>query len=306
MTGRVFLAPQAGRQSKDAQQQDEPWGTTSSQAHFRAFEPAEMRSSRSAPAQRKTCLEPAQPVRHGSRAGSQHWRTMGKDAYPDPASVVSDLSALNASAEKPRRPPHGGSMPRRLFDGRTTYQEHQREAQDARHRYDFPYRDEYQPRSKRLLYEMALAGCSRESVRSVSTADEASCFTLPSTVASGRSKGSRRSSSAASLPPSRPPTGASDRLEVGIARRRKEAQLRAPLQWDADMAWLKDTLEREGPAGLTCANFPAAHCANRINAAAERNARLENILDGIRDNPPREAPGGVMHSRALIKGDLIP
>lgn len=195
-------------------------------------------------------------------------------------------------------------MPSRLFDARTTYQEHQKEAQEARHSHYFPYRDEFVPRSKRLLYEMALAGCSRESVRSVSTDEEASCFTLPSTVASGKSKGSRlsrRSASAASVPPARPPTGASDRLEVGIARRRKEAQLRAPLQWDADMAWLQDKYEKEGPAGLTTANFPHGHCVNGIRAEATRMAKVEHMMNGIRDNEPRDAPGGVMYSRSLVK-----
>mmetsp|Transcript_13245 Transcript_13245/g.14390 ORF Transcript_13245/g.14390 Transcript_13245/m.14390 type:complete len:82 (-) Transcript_13245:2-247(-) len=75
-------------------------------------------------------------------------------------------------------------IPERPFGGTSHYTQHQAAAQQARHDY-FPYRDEFHPRSKRLLYEMALAADDRKSNISE---DTRSCFTLPSSVKSQKSQ----------------------------------------------------------------------------------------------------------------------
>jgi len=152
----------------------------------------------------------------------------------------------------------------RRFLANSTYREHQAEAQEARHGY-FPYRDEFAPRSKRLLYEMALAKCLQDDEESAvgSVAESASCFTVASKARSRASARLGRSSSSPVLPPVSercPPTADSQRIPGGpgaLARRRREAQLRAPSLWPNDEKWYKDTLEKEGPAGLTTINYPS-------------------------------------------------
>mmetsp|Transcript_6413 Transcript_6413/g.15885 ORF Transcript_6413/g.15885 Transcript_6413/m.15885 type:complete len:314 (-) Transcript_6413:237-1178(-) len=276
---RCFVAPQAGRAVRGGSvpADDEPWGTTSSKSQFRAYEPVEAKNCRSTPAQVRTCLEQTGPLSlNRAASGTGGFRRGGgtsraySSASRDAASAVTDMTASSykncqgnqpAWLEKGKRP----ISPRR-FLANSTYREHQAEAQEARHGY-FPYRDEFAPRSKRLLYEMALAKCLEEDEKSAigSTAESASCFTVASKARSRASMGMGRSSSSPALPPVSergPPTADSQRIPGGpgaLARRRREAQLRAPTLCPADEKWFRETLEKEGPAGLTTINYPAAH-----------------------------------------------
>lgn len=183
--------------------------------------------------------------------------------------------------------------------GASRNQEHEAAAQAARNT-AFPYRDEFAPRSKRLLYEMALQQCSRDSVKSASTVgDDMSAFTLASTSAGSGASG--RSASTGSL--ARPPTGDSQRVVGGVARRRKAAQLKAPLQWEPDLAWIQEKYENEGPAGLASGNFSGHFHAPTNKGHGDRMNAVVNLLVGRVEagNEAREAPGGVMLSRSLRK-----
>ncbi|CAE7548520.1 unnamed protein product [Symbiodinium natans] len=146
-------------------------------------------------------------------------------------------------------------IPERGFGSVSHYTQHQEEAQRARHDY-FPYRDEFHPRSKRLLHEMALNAYSQSLERSGSVAsdDTRSVFTLPSTAAS-RKTGSKASSAnqslrSRSLSSSRLHTG--DSLRVGggqpgmLAKRRAQAFYRSPSQSKFDRDWYLSVLEKEG------------------------------------------------------------
>mmetsp|Transcript_21340 Transcript_21340/g.47204 ORF Transcript_21340/g.47204 Transcript_21340/m.47204 type:complete len:277 (-) Transcript_21340:322-1152(-) len=265
MPGHVYVGPQAGRAVRETEA-EEPWGTTSSSA-YRGYEPSEMRSCRG-PAHVRTCLEPR--LNHDGRR----------------VELASNLSSASArhratSGGSTRVPSweliHRRPVPRNPFYGNSAYREDQERAQQARHAY-FPYRDEFAPRSKRLLYEMALERCTRDSVRSASTeAGTASCFTLATSAASG--KGSRRSASTPSLV-SKAPTADSQRIEGGVARRRKECQLRSPMQWAADAAWLHQKLDEDGPAGLTQANFAPSLVGPSFKQHHDRIARVRHIFGG--------------------------
>lgn len=301
---RVFFTPQAGRADKGNGAEEEPWGTTSAGSAFRAFEPAEMKSCRSGPAHLKPCLQPSgafAPARSQASSASRS-RASHRENFPEMASAVTISRASRNSGLQPAwEKVHQRPIPPRAWGAATTeYRDSQRAAQEARHDH-FPYRDEFAPRSKRLLYEMALERCSRDDVRSASTeADEVSCFTIPSSYASGKS--GRRSASTPSLASSgRLLTGDSRRIVGGLARRRKEAQLRAPMLWESDADWVTKKCETEGPAGLTTANVPGHAHGHTCRKISEKMNGFVQCFDGNPDNVPRDAPGGVAFSRSQRK-----
>jgi len=261
----------------------------------RAFEPAEMKNCRSGPSHLKPCLEPVGAVRRNgvpsvapSRAGSGN---RGDTDVASAKTVRSGESGKRSSGWKdfgPKPKPawaltHQNPMPNKPFVAMTDNQEREANALQERARH-FPYRDEFAPRSKRLLYEMALQRCSRDSVKSASSiADDMSCFTLPSTAAGSAASG--RSSSTPSL--GRPPTGDSQRLTVSIAKRRKELETRAPQQNIRDMNWLRQIQEEEGPVGVATANFPGHFHEDTLQRMGERIICVNKILDGKQDHVMR-------------------
>jgi len=289
MSGRVFFTPQAGRTDRSKQLDDEPWGTTSSQSHFKAYEPSEARSARSSAVHVKPALE-GSVVGSRANSGTQRSPTLNvwerhREDYRDPSarSEASAVTVSKASSGSRKAPVRQGAyipaaelvaarpIPERPFRGVSHYKEQLAEAQEARHEY-FPYRDEYHPRSKRLLYEMALNKVKADhSDRSTNVVDDdtRSCFTLASSAASAKSRASRVSaatslSRASSMPSinegSRLPTGDSLRVSGGfigsVAKRRSQAMFRSPGQWEADRQWFTKKLEEDGPAGLMTGNFP--------------------------------------------------
>lgn len=284
---------------------------TSSKAQFRAYEPAEVRNSRGGASNlHAELLEAhdalaASPVAGNrgpsSRVASLRRGTPGRQTWSgftrDDASAVTDKSqsASGSQAYGQRyRPPYARDrpIPEQKFLANSTYREDNDVMQAARHSY-FPYRDEFAPRSKRLLYEMALAQCSRDSVKSASScAGTESCFTVASKAkngvgssAVGSSHG--RSASAPSLVD--PPKSAdSQRIPGGIgslARRRKDAQLRAPTQWAPDAVWISEKLETEGPAGLHTHNVPPKLHKNSLRQFGEHMQVVQSMM------PWSEEPG---------------
>jgi len=297
MSGRVFVAPNAGRVSRNSPQVDEPWGTTSN-SQFRSFEPSEVKNCRSTPAHVKPCLQ--QSIMSGGRASTGRLHTWNRHAsdYPDPApSAVTDRSggasgsgSQGSYANRGKEPPsweqvHRRPIQNRPFNATSTSQDAQLHAQEERHGH-FPYRDEFAPRSKRLLYEMAAARCSRDSVKSASTADGVSCFTLTSSAVTGTS---RRSASTPSLIQRRVPTADSARIPGGIAKRRLQSQLRAPTQWEPDRQWFQEKWDAEGPSGLATGNFHPSMHDDRNRSYAECMNVVSSIVGGRRDNEPRPA-----------------
>lgn len=297
---RVFVGPQAGRAARTGSvpADEEPWGTTSSKSQFRAYEPAEARSCRSTTANLRPNLEVLSALPFGASPGSSFQRGPGRPALSnlsridDEASAVTDLTTSSASKfrgqESSRLPKYVQAerqrvLPDKPFHATSTYQEDQALAQQARHGY-FPYRDEFAPRSKRLLYEMALARCSRDSVKSASScAGSESCFTVASKAKSGVSGAGRLTSSAPNFlaVPSPPMTADSQRIPGGVgalAKRRKDAQLRAPTQWAPDAEWLAEKLETDGPAGLHTHNAPAKRHAGNLTQYGESMLRVEHMM----------------------------
>eukprot|EP00440_Ansanella_granifera_P053816 gb/GFBE01058339.1/.p1 GENE.gb/GFBE01058339.1/~~gb/GFBE01058339.1/.p1 ORF type:complete len:321 (+),score=50.91 gb/GFBE01058339.1/:1-963(+) len=318
MSNRQFFSRQAGRADRTKNVDDEPWGTTSSQSHFKAYEQSEARSARSLPTQVRPCLE-APSVASGTLRSPELrvWERHRED-YRDPyagstasavtASETSQRSAGSKSGSKRGSRPGQKyipaaelvamrPIPERSFDGISHYNQTQEEAQQARHDF-FPYRDEFHPRSKRLLYEMALNKVTKGSDRgSVVSDDSQSCFTVASTAVSGKSgTGSKVSSvsRSSSMPglksgsSSRLPTA--DSLRVGggmigsVAKRRKEAFCRAPNQSDADRLWYAKKLEEEGPAGLVTGNFVASMYEDTLDKYGQRISQACGLLGGVRDH----------------------
>lgn len=302
---KCFISPQCGRSGRTGAVvgDDEPWGTTSSSV-MRRYEPAEMRNCRSGPAQLKPAMQPTSLAKSGGVTGeAQKWRRH-IEHYADPAMTASmAASAVTApSSASGRGGGHSKStghfakksipaadlvsmrpIPERAYVGLSTDSMEREKAAAIERQRHFPYRDEFLPRSKRLLYEMALNNCSRDSVQSASSvADTASCFTLASSKASRTT----RSSSATCL--SRLPTADSQRIEEGIAKRRHACQLRAPMQWDADAEWVSRKYQEDGPAGLTCANFMPGILAPNAIKYAERISRVNSMIPGTSDTLPRE------------------
>lgn len=262
---------------------DEPWGVTSSSAQFRAFEPAEMRNCRSGPSHVKTCLQPVGPPPRRGVAPSRVGSEASAKTYKSGESANRSLQATGGAGKPVWSMTHQNPMPQKHFVATTANQENEANALAERQRH-FPYRDEFAPRSKRLLYEMALQRCSRDDCNSASSmADDLSCFTLASTAASGRS------ASTPSLA-SRVPTADSQRLTCTVAKRRKELELRAPNQCAHDAAWLRKISEEEGPAGLNTANYSANYHASTLQKSGERILSMTALMDGRVDHEMRQRP----------------
>lgn len=191
---------------------------------------------------------------------------------------------------------HRRPIMERPFGASSTYQEDQRRAQEARQGY-FPYRDEFAPRSKRLLYEMALNACSQDGKRSDGGEDSVSCFTVTDSMVSSKSGASRarsgvsRASSVPSLPAAGPrlPTADSQRVPGGIAKRRKELLLRSPEQWEADRVWVAERWEQDGPAGLATANYIAAMYQPTLQKYGERIHQVHHMMGGRQETVSRKA-----------------
>lgn len=314
MPSMRYVTPQAGRHTKK-EEPDEPWGTTSSKSQFKAYEAEDARSVRSLPSNVPTCLQSIpedKRISTGSRRPPLQTWYRHREEYPDYAashaeSAVTETSGKSTGSKylpNQFRPAceyvHTRPIPERPFCATSAYQEQQVKAQEARHDY-FPHRDEFHPRSKRLLYELAMRKYDQGSQRSaVSDDDSLSCFTVASTSVSKKSGASRcssmsRSSSVPSLPQaysSRLPTADSARVGDGgignVARRRKEALLRSPAQWEADRQWYEQCWEKDGPAGLAPANFQPTFHDQTLEKYGESMMKVSCILDGRQDTIPRE------------------
>jgi len=259
MSGRVYVAPQAGRADRSAQG-PEPWGSTASQA-FRAYEAAELRSCRGTPAALAPALAPP-PGATASTPGS----SCGRSARGGRGASAHGQWPAQAPASQPGQ---AGQL---------------------------PYRDSFAPRSQRWLYELAHARSSRDDARS-SAAGSLSCFTVASSAA--RSRGGHSSATHSASEPniltlpelSRLPTADSQKLPGGLARRRKEAQLKAPAQWAPDRAWFHERLQEDGPAGMMSANHVASMCSLSLTKHGERINSVNAILNGDQETEPRARPG---------------
>lgn len=277
---RAFVSVQGGRPARGGLEQEIPWGTTSSSAHYRAYDQAEQGSCRdnplaaSAKEQFRRSRSSAGPV-WGARAGVPPVSVGGNvdAAAPDlgrlrglatPTARSISGRSLHSSAGSLARSPASaarlGAIPENGRQGRarTQNQELQELAQKARHRAT-PGLDETVPRSERLPLEMTLAGCSRQTVRSASTADDdcSSIYTLESS-ATGSCLGPGPHTSSRRPVVKRIATADSSRLHEqpgGIARYRAQAARMAPMQWAPDRAWLEERWDQNGCAGLCSANF---------------------------------------------------
>eukprot|EP00929_Paragymnodinium_shiwhaense_P058639 TRINITY_DN29375_c0_g1_i1.p1 TRINITY_DN29375_c0_g1~~TRINITY_DN29375_c0_g1_i1.p1 ORF type:complete len:298 (+),score=51.69 TRINITY_DN29375_c0_g1_i1:140-1033(+) len=293
---RSFVNAQAGRAARaPALPSDaEPWGTTSNSV-MRAYEPAEMAAAKGVKAGLRTTLQPSMAAKTCKMPTGPEfkWRRH-HEAHQDPGPAgVAAMGKLfvplsEQVAHKPVRwRPYVGLA--------TLKQEDEAEALKNRQR-AFPYRDEFHPRSKRLMYEMALEKCCRDSVASASTYrqdDNASCFTLASTRAGGTqvSKAGSQASrlSRTSSEPSRLPTGGSQRVVGGVAKRRMQCNLRSPMQSADDAIWFMDKFDKEGPAGLTNANCPAWMAAGSLKAEGDRVQAASALLPGFAETTSRKA-----------------
>lgn len=277
---------------------------TASRSHFKPFEPAEARASRGQ----------TMHVKPGFELSAR--RPLGSHSLPDLRSVASDrqscrdeASAVTVRSRRSNMSKHSlesvqrpGSVqplsPDRSFYGSSHYQDHQEQAREARHEF-FPYRDEYAPRSKRLLYEMALAKhfAKDEDKSEVSRVKSESCFTVASSRRGGQSAVGRSNdagNTAGCLQPIAevpPPTADSMRIPGGVARRRKELEMRSPAMCEADRAWLTEKWEEDGPAGLTSANFIPAMHKPTMRRYAEHINNVQGMMNGRNDTEPRARPG---------------
>lgn len=300
---RVFVNAQAGRQGKSGLKKEEEWGTTSSQAEFRAYEPAEMRNAREIPQHARTCVENnargTLPKNKGT--ASYNWYRV-QESFPDHSvytateqslpRISEDRRSQGSSGKRSNRaktPPgmrgapawartHMNPIPEHKFDATTSYTQHQMEAQLARHNH-FPYRDEFQPRSKRLLYELAHQRASCDSVASGSTAT-ASAFTVSSKGSRARSVA--RSQSEGSIASSHH-TADSDKVIGGIAKRRAQVQFRSPALCVRDGDWLRDKWEKEGPAGLVTGNFKPSFYQPSCKQSIEQTHSMSALLGGYKE-----------------------
>lgn len=293
MSSRVFVNPQAGRHGKTGVKKEEEWGTTTSQSEFRGYEPAEMRNARDGPRHTKAVLQPSsdrgtQPKIKKSELHAWH---RSQEQFPD----HSAYTATEQSGGLPKLSEGGGirgskpawatthmnPIPEKKFDATSSYSQQQLEAQQARHGH-FPYRDEFAPRSKRLLYELAHARVSKDSVASGSTAT-ASAFTMSSQRSAARS-GAARSQSEGSLASSHH-TCDTDRLFLhgGVAKRRAQAQFRSPALCPRDEEWLRERWDRDGPAGLTFANFKPGFYQRSAKMDVEQTIAIKPLLGGHKE-----------------------
>jgi len=289
MASRSYFTPQGGRQGKSGVKKEDEWGTTSSQAEFRAYEPAEMRNARDAPRHLKTCVE----IKGGNHLKTQKapqlnvWKRL-EEQYPDHSKVSAyTASEQSGPISRPSKPAktqgtqkpawatvHENPIPEKQFLATTSYADHQKAAQQARHGH-FPYRDEYAPRSKRLLYELALAKCSRDSVASGSTAS-ASAYTMTSR-ASDAPKSIARSTSEPSVASSHH-TADTNRVIGGVAKRRKELTFRSPNLSRHDQEWFREKWEKEGPNGLAFTNYKPSYYAQSFQQDCEKTLAMRRLL----------------------------
>lgn len=111
-----------------------------------------------------------------------------------------------------------------------------------------------------------------------------SCFTVAESTRSGagRSSIARSTSEPGLAVPSNLPRIRTPGSEVpgGIARRRKECQLRAPAQWEADSKWFNQRLEEDGPVGLTSSNHVSSMYGQTLRGHGERIHSIKEILGG--------------------------
>lgn len=206
-------------------------------------------------------------------------------------------------------PPEGAVSP--------AYEQDELQAQEPQPRQGyFPYRDEFAPRSKRLLYELAMARSVAEDARSAASsgataADSASCFTVKSrssahgsAAASGVSRG-QASAAGSSLglaatasapdllqapqrgPRSRLPTADSARVQGGVARRRKEAFFRCPALSAHDQAWFAEKWQSDGPVGLATAGMPPNLHLPSLRSRQESINMVQHLLPGSNSHEAR-------------------
>jgi hypothetical protein len=296
MSSRVYVAAQAGRQGKTGVKNEEEWGSTTSKAEFKAYEPAEMRNARDGPRHTKAGFaglqtlsdRGTQPKVKAQDRPNYNWRRL-QEEYPDrsayTATEQSSLPKLSQTQGSRSSKPawamtHTNPIPEKKFHATTHYSQHQLEAQQARHGY-FPYRDEYAPRSKRLMYELAINKASCDSVASGSTAT-ASAYTMSSHPSAARSSAAR-SRSEGSLAASSHHTADSDRVIGGIAKRRAQAQFRSPALSEADRRWFAEKWENEGPAGLTTGNYKPIFYEQNCRQDIEKHLAMGHLLGGHRE-----------------------
>lgn len=275
---RVFFTPQAGRQGKSGVKNEEEWGRTTSQSEFRGYEPAEMRNCRDAPRHAKSCVESSNRGTLPKGQSQRHEWHRTKESFPDHSAYT---ATVQSQGSRPYKPDWAVVADKPLrnekFDHVTHYSHHQQDAQQARHGY-FPYRDEFAPRSKRLLYELAHQRCSRDSVASGST-ESASAYTMSRSAASR--SGTGRSRSEGSLAASSHHTADSRRLDCGLAKRRAQCQFRSPSLWPADAKWFQETWEKDGPCGMTFGNFRPGHYTRNCKGEVEQGKAINALLSGI-------------------------
>lgn len=296
---RNFFSAQQGRASRaPALPSDaEPWGTTSSSV-MRAYEPAEMAAAKGVTAGLRAPLQPSMAVKtcREPTGPEQKWRRHHEAHQdPGPAGVAAMGKLVIPLSEQVAHKP----VRWRPYMGCTT-EKQDMEAQALRDRQrQFPYRDEYHPRSKRLLYEMALEKCCRDSVRSASTFDgddNQSCFTLASSAARSKAGGTQVSKagsqasklSRSSSEPSRVPTGDSRRVAGGVAKRRLACFNRAPGIWPMDAVWANDLYDKEGPAGMMSGNAPSWMAAGSLKAYGDRIVASNALLPGWNETTSRK------------------
>lgn len=278
-----YFTTQAGRADR-SKFEDEPWGTTSNQSHFKAYEASDARNARSLPSQVRPCQENKTGLALGPL---QIWERHREDypALKTPSEASGGKKYIPAAELVHMRP-----IPERPFGGVSHYTQHQAAAQEARHDY-FPYRDEFHPRSKRLLYEMALNAVDDR--KSNVSEETRSCFTLPSSVKSHKSQSTEKSvaSQPRSLSSSRLPTG--DSLRVGggkpgaLAHRRAQAFFRSPSQSHVDREWYVSMNEKEGPAAICTTNYRPRFYKDSLDTYSQALAEMSALLDGERETQPR-------------------
>lgn len=289
-SSRVFVNAQGGRQGKSGVKEEEKWGTTTSQAEFRSYEPAEMKNARDGPARSQTSSVASNRSGTQPKAkGTQQRNRFIEERDPNVTCSAYTASEQSASRTLPKLPqgnkesrkPDGlpsseNPIPQRGIDHATQMQ-HQSQAQQAKHGY-FPYRDEFAPRSKRLLYELAHQRIARDSVASGSTAS-ASAFTMSSAAKSGAS----RSNSEGSLVASSHHSADSARVPGGIAKRRAQAMFRSPALWPADQERYTEMWNRDGCAGLATNNNKPNFYGTNMNQMVEQNIAMADLLHGYHE-----------------------
>lgn len=297
---RVFVTPQAGRSDRTrAEGSEEPWGSTASRSHFRPFDAAEAQSCRGSPALTHS-LPSASLVGTPQQRRSRSTTGSAMNYSVDSASKLQPIPenkaascAKRAGASKPGylvdRP-----IPQRPFCATTTYRADQLAAQEARKTH-FSGRDEFAPLSKQKLLELAHARFSRDDAKSASSREgSVSCFTVADSDCTSLAKSCTslakssltRSSSEPSLAPSpslpRVPS-ASSQVPGGIARRRRECQMRSPGQWEPDRVWYVQRLQEDGPTGLHTGNHVSSLYGPSLGRQMDRMHGMSPLLGGTTD-----------------------